>query len=197
VNHHPSGILTAIVAIFWLTFLLYWTVSAVGVKKTVRGKGSFKGWLGARLAFVIILIALYRMPVFAPFWHFAYGWTFFNNEAIRIAGAVLAACGIAFALWARAHLGRNWSGRATMKVGHELITSGPYQYVRHPIYTGILAALLGSGFVDGPFWLVVLLFAAVVFTWRIRKEESYMMELFPDQYAAYRARTKALIPAVW
>ncbi len=84
-----------------------------------------------------------------------------------------------------------------MKIDHELVTSGPYQYVRHPIYTGVLTALFGSGLVNGPFWMVVFVTGALVFAWRIRLEESYMMELFPDQYPEYRARTKALIPAVW
>ena len=196
-NHHPFNFLNVMVAIFWLILVLYWAISAVGVKKHVPGKGSWRGWALSRLALALILIAVYRLPMFSQFWHFAYGLTFFNNGAVRIAGAVLTACGITFAVWARRHLGRNWSGRATMKIGHELVTSGPYHFVRHPIYTGVLTALFGSGLVDGPIWMVVFLFGALTFIWRIRVEESYMVELFPDQYPAYRAKTKALIPAVW
>jgi protein-S-isoprenylcysteine O-methyltransferase Ste14 len=197
VNHHLFNFLSVMVQILWLIFLLYWAVSAVGVKKPVPGKGSWKGWARARLALALILVAFYKLPIFSPFWHFAYGLAFFNNGAVRIAGAVLTVCGITFAVWARRHLGSNWSGRATMKIGHELVTSGPYHFVRHPIYTGVLTALFGSGLVNGPIWMVVFFVSAFIFTWRIGVEETYMMELFPDQYAAYRARTKALIPALW
>lgn len=196
-NSHPLGILNAIIAILWLAFILYWGISAVGVKKPVAGKGSWRGWALSRLVLAAILIALVKMRVFSQFWNFANGLTFFNNGGVRIVGAVLTALGIAFAVWARRHLGRNWSGRATMKIDHELVTSGPYQFVRHPIYTGVLTALFGSGLVNGTFWMVAFVAGALVFAWRIRIEESYMMELFPDQYPAYRARTKALIPAVW
>lgn len=196
-NPHPFDILNAIVGIFWLIFILYWGISAVGVKKPVAGNGSWRGWALSRLALVAILFALFKLRVFWPLWDFANGLALFNNGAVRIAGAVLTALGILFAIWARRHLGRNWSGRATMKIDHELVTSGPYHLIRHPIYTGVLTALLGSGLVSWPFWMVVFVIAACIFTWRIGKEETYMMELFPDQYPAYRARTKALIPAAW
>lgn len=186
-----------IVAILWLFFLLYWAISAVGVKKHVRGKGSWRGWALGRIALIAGLVFVYRTPSLSQFWHYAYGLSFFRNDAVRIGGAVLTALGIGFAVWARRHLGRNWSGRPTMKVDHELVTSGPYQFVRHPIYTGILTALVGTSLVNGPFLLVGVLAAVAIFTWRIHKEEGYMMELFPDVYPAYRARTKALIPAVW
>lgn len=192
-NHRPFDLLNTLVVIFWLIFLLYWAVSAVGVKKRVPGKGSRKAWVLSRIVLILTLVALYKLRIFSPLWHS----DFFTNGAVRIAGVLLTALGIAFAVWARRHLGRNWSGLATIKIDHELVTSGPYRFVRHPIYTGILVALFGSGLVNGPFWMVVVVAAAFVFAWRIRVEEMYMMELFPDQYPAYRARTKALIPAVW
>jgi len=68
-----------------------------------------------------------------------------------------------------------------MKIDYELASSGPYHFhfVRHPIYTGVLTALFSSGLVNGPFWMVVFVAAALIFTWRIRVEETYMMELFP------------------
>ena len=182
---------------FWLMFILYWGISAIGVKRPVPGKGSWRGWALSRLALALIMIVVYRLPIFSQFWKFANGLSVFDNGVARIAGTVLTACGVTFAIWARRHLGRNWSGRATMKIGHELVTSGPYQFVRHPIYTGLLTALLGSALLYGPICVVVFLGAVLVFTWRIGVEETYMMELFPDQYPAYRARTKALIPAVW
>ncbi len=196
-NRHPFDVLSAIVTAFWLIFIVYWAISAVGVKKHVRGKGSWRGWGLARLGVLIILIVVYKLPIFSEFWDFAYGLSFFHNGAIRITGTILTAVGIAFAVWARRHLGRNWSGRPAIKIDHELVTSGPYRFVRHPIYTGVLLALFGSGLANGPIVMILFVIFALIFSWRIRIEESYMMKLFPDQYPAYRGRTKALIPVVW
>ncbi len=84
-----------------------------------------------------------------------------------------------------------------MKVGHELVMSGPYAFVRNPIYTGLSLALLGTGLALGPLWMMVFVVVMVMFLWRIHVEDGYMMELFPEAYPAYRAKIKALIPGVW
>ncbi|MFC5860791.1 methyltransferase family protein [Acidicapsa dinghuensis] len=196
-DHQSFDLLRRIVSICWIAFLLYWAISAFGAKQNVPGKGGFGRWARARLLLILIVYLLYTLPVFRPFWRFAYGLPFFYSDGARIAGVVLTVLGLGFAIWARVHLGRNWSGQPSMKVGHELITSGPYNIVRHPIYTGLLVALLGAGLVYGPLWMVALLFVIVMFLWRIHREEGYMMELFPDVYPAYQERTKALIPGVW
>src|SRR6185437_13420947 len=114
-----------------------------------------------------------------------------------ILGLVFVAAGIAFAIWARIHLGRNWSGTPSIKKDHELVTSGPYRFVRHPIYTGIILALIGNVLVAGLPWIAALILFGVIFLFRIPKEEGYMMQLFPDQYPEYRKHSKALIPFVW
>ncbi len=102
-----------------------------------------------------------------------------------------------FTVWARLHLGRNWSGTVTIKDGHELITSGPYALVRHPIYTGLLLAMLGSALALGD-WRGVAAFAlAAGALWRkLRVEESWMQQQFGDAYQAYSQRVAALIPFV-
>jgi protein-S-isoprenylcysteine O-methyltransferase len=189
--------LSLLVVIFWLTFFIYWAVSAIGIKQNIGGNGSLIKGFGGRILLVILLLIIFDLPQFSGFWVAANHWAFFHNEEVRIIGIILTAAGIAIAIWARRHLGRNWSGRPTMKVGHELVTSGPYRFVRHPIYTGMLAALLGTVFAVGPTWLIVFIVFSYVFIWRIGVEERYMTELFPDQYPAYRARTRALIPFVW
>jgi protein-S-isoprenylcysteine O-methyltransferase Ste14 len=197
VNHYPFDFLNVIVLIFFLVFYLYWAITAGGVKKDVPGKGSRIGWLLSRLGLILVLVVIYEFLVLSPLWRFANSLSFFRNEAVRIAGAFLTAVGLAFAIWARLHLGRNWSARPTMKVGHELVTSGPYRIVRHPIYTGLLMAWFGFGLVYGLVSMAVFLAFALMFVWRIRVEEVYMIELFPDQYPGYCASTKTLIPAVW
>src|SRR4029453_11803615 len=112
-------------------------------------------------------------------------------------GSFLTAGGLLFAVWARLHLGRNWSGTVTIKQGHELITSGPYALVRHPIYTGLLLALLGSALALGD-WrgFLVLALAAGPFWLKLRLEERWMRRQFGDAYLEYARRVAALVPFV-
>ena len=94
-------------------------------------------------------------------------------------------------------LGSNWSGRATVKAGHELIVKGPYKLVRHPIYTGFLTALTGTVLASGQ-WRCIIGFGLVLLALLVKmgQEESLMMQTFPQDYAEYRRRVKALIPGV-
>jgi protein-S-isoprenylcysteine O-methyltransferase Ste14 len=108
---------------------------------------------------------------------------------------LITAIGLLIAVWARVHLARNWSGTVTIKRDHELIASGPYAYVRHPIYTGLLVAFIGSAMARGE-WRGVL---AVVIVWaalwrKLRLEERWMVERFGHQYTAYKRRVPALLP---
>jgi protein-S-isoprenylcysteine O-methyltransferase Ste14 len=110
-------------------------------------------------------------------------------------GLALVIAGLLFAIWARVHLGGNWSGTVTIKQGHELIRSGPYAYVRHPIYTGLLAALLGTTAASGTVHAAVgLAIIAVALVRKLRIEEAFMREIFPDAYQRYSAEVPALIP---
>ena len=105
--------------------------------------------------------------------------------------------GFGFAVWARIVLGRNWSGIVTVKEDHTLITRGPYEWVRHPIYTGILLALLGTAVTLGTVLnLVEVPVVALAFWLKMRPEERFMLETFGEQYAVYRRQVKALIPGV-
>jgi protein-S-isoprenylcysteine O-methyltransferase Ste14 len=113
------------------------------------------------------------------------------------AGALLTAIGIGFAIWARLNLGRNWSSHPAMKEHHELVTTGPYAYVRHPIYTGIMLAALGTAIMSSIFGVGMLIFISIFFALRINKEEKIMLELFPEQYPIYQKHTKRLVPFVW
>lgn len=181
----------------WIAFFIYWTISAIGVKKNVSGSRSWESSALLRIVFAVLVIIILNTSLFSGFWVGAENLAIFHNVIAQVIGVILCVAGIGLAIWARRYLGRNWSGYPTMKVDHELVTSGPYRYVRHPIYTGMLTALLGSSLVVGPAWLIAFIIFCVVFVWRIRVEERYMMKLFPDQYPAYKARTKALIPFVW
>ncbi|MDE2051140.1 MAG: isoprenylcysteine carboxylmethyltransferase family protein [Gammaproteobacteria bacterium] len=114
------------------------------------------------------------------------------ESAIRMKRGIL---GCSFAIWARVALGSNWSGRPTVKAGHELVVSGPYALTRHPIYTGILIAAFGTALADLQ-WrraLGVLLVTLALLV-KIRQEERLMIEAFPESYPGYQRRVKALIP---
>lgn len=111
------------------------------------------------------------------------------------AAAVVTAAGLAFAVWARVHIGRNWSGTVTLKQGHELVVSGPYALVRHPIYTGLLLAIVGSALARGEWRGVLAVAIAWAALWRkLRLEERWMVEAFGERYEGYRQRVPALIP---
>ena len=111
------------------------------------------------------------------------------------AGALVTAAGLGFTVWARIHLGRNWSGSVTLKQGHELVLTGPYALVRHPIYTGLLVAFAGTALARAE-WRGVL---AVLIAWaalgrKLRVEERWMAGNFGERYAQYMARVPALVP---
>ena len=112
-------------------------------------------------------------------------------------GVILLATGLGFTVWARRHLGRNWSASVVVKEGHALVRTGPYRHVRHPIYSGILLAFLGTVVTIGE-WrgLAALLLAGVAFAVKSRAEEGRMRETFPE-YAEYARGTAAMVPYVY
>jgi protein-S-isoprenylcysteine O-methyltransferase Ste14 len=97
-------------------------------------------------------------------------------------------------VWARIHLGRNWGMPMTERTEPELVTSGPYRFVRHPIYSGILLGLLGTGLATSLYWLIGFGVALVYFTYSATVEERTLTATFPDAYPKYKAHTKMLIP---
>jgi protein-S-isoprenylcysteine O-methyltransferase Ste14 len=110
-------------------------------------------------------------------------------------GALITALGLLFTVWARVYLGRNWSGVVTIKHDHELIDTGPYALVRHPIYTGLLVAFVGSAAVRGEWRGVLGVLIAWAALWRkLRLEERWMMDQFGERYVAYCKRVPALVP---
>jgi protein-S-isoprenylcysteine O-methyltransferase Ste14 len=175
----------------WWVWALYWMVSALRNKATQRRESR-----GSRLAHLVPLAvgaALIAWP--NPRWS-ALAWQLWppSLAAYRI-GLSLLIAGLAFAIWARVHLGSNWSGTVSIKQGHELIRSGPYAFVRHPIYTGLITALLGTTVASGTVHAVIGL--AIIIVSLVRKsrtEEEFMRETFPGEYQRYSAQVPALIP---
>jgi protein-S-isoprenylcysteine O-methyltransferase Ste14 len=175
----------------WITFLIYWRIKAANTKNTQRLEPAVSGILRILAILVaIILLSTTWIPLpwlYRPVWRAGF-WPFCMGAAITVSGLL-------FAVWAREHLGRNWSSQVSIKQDHELITTGPYAVVRHPIYTGILAGFLGVAIalsqVRG-FVVFVLFF--LVFWVKFSKEEQWMRSQFGETYAKYVHRTAALVP---
>ena len=174
----------------WAVFGLYWEHAA---KKASEAKSSESGASrGLHVFLVNAAILLEIAPIrglgrFIPV-----------LPVVMTLGLVVETAGLALAVWARQHLGRHWSGRIAIKVEHQLIKSGPYRLLRHPIYTGLLAVYAGPMLVTGE-WLAVIGFAMAFFAyWRkIRLEEATLGVAFGQDYAAYRRETWALVPGLF
>ena len=183
----------AIITSLWVVWVAYWAVSAVAlVKPTLRTEG-----VESRLA--------YSLPLGVAAWLMFGGQVpeildgrFVPDAAwVAILASVLTAAGLSFSVWARIVLGRNWSGMVSVKQGHELVERGPYRLVRHPIYAGLILALLGTALAIGE-WRGLLAVALAVgsFWYKLRIEERLMRETFGRGYDEYARRVKALLPFV-
>jgi len=171
----------------WAAFWLYWLVAAFSMK---RGRVPWSRELGIRVVIIVVVILLFRSGAFRH-----HG---LNTDPWRAGvGLALFALGLGFAIWARVHIGQNWGTPMTQKNEPELVTSGPYHLVRHPIYSGILGAGLGTALALSWGWLAAVALGGVYFVYSATVEERYMTEQFPDAYPLYKSSTKMLVPFVF
>jgi len=189
----PYSLALDIISVCWLVFVAIWAIAAVSTKRTV-----YRETRAQRLRYWVLLVIAYFLLVYGRRLPFPLNLRIVPHvEPTAWAAAVLCFIGLAFALWARLALGRNWSGVVTLKEGHELVERGPYRFVRHPIYTGILtmfsATALALGQLGG-FAGILLIFAS--FWVKLCDEEKLMLQQFPERYAAYRRHAKRIIPFV-
>lgn len=189
----------------WVIYLLVWAVSAFNVKRDIRGgSGNIRQqfWV-VRLVAAAIVLLFVAVRIATGTAHFTNSRLIFTrvifpqSRVLDWTAAALSVIGVGFAIWARVHLGRNWSPRPAVKENHELVTTGPYAYVRHPIYTGLILMAFGTALTGSIWGLGVFIVAVLFYVSRIGREEKIMLELFPDAYPMYQARTKKLIPWVW
>jgi protein-S-isoprenylcysteine O-methyltransferase Ste14 len=181
-----------LILLLWAAWGAYWLIAARRVKPARRRES-----LGSRLAHLVPLTlagVLFAIPTIpgrlgvrwwpagpAPYW----------------AGVGLVVLGLGFTVWARVVLGGNWSAMVTVKQSHEIVRAGPYRAIRHPIYTGLIVAVVGCAIARGDGRGVLALAMVVLVLWRkLRLEERWMTEEFGEQYEAYRRNTWALIPFV-
>jgi protein-S-isoprenylcysteine O-methyltransferase Ste14 len=176
----------------WLAWAVYWWKSSYGVKRVVRQESA----LSRAAHFVPLVVAAVLLSVKSvPGWlgtrWIESGWVVF------FVGVTLVIAGLLFSVWARIVLGDNWSASVTLKQHHEIVRTGPYRWIRHPIYTGLVLAFLGSAVARGE-WRGMLAFVIVVIAlWRkLRLEERWLEEFFGADYANYRQSSWALVPFV-
>lgn len=177
----------------WATLGMVWLAGIAFTKKTVRRQPT-----GARIFYGCLAITGFTL--LGSNW-FATGWfatrILPNSPSLDLLGLALGLAGCAFAIWARITIGANWSGEATVKAGHTLVTAGPYALARHPIYTGLLTASVGTAILVGELrcalGMLLIVLALVV---KMSHEEKLMMQTFPEAYPQYRRHVKAIIPGV-
>lgn len=189
----PPGLQESISAV-WIAFLAVWTAAAFTVKQAARTQpaGSRLAQSGLMaVAFVFLFTGWLRYGPLA--WRFAPA-----SSRVAWLGFALTLAGAALAVWARIFLGRNWSGTVTIKQDHHLVRRGPYAFVRHPIYSGILLALLGTAIAFGEVRGLAGVGAALGgFLLKSRLEEAFLAEQFGAEYARYRREVRAFLPFVW
>ena len=177
--------------VMWIAFLLYWRIKAAGTKTVQRIEPAAWPILRAlTFLIVIVLLSIPRIPVpwlNRQLWPSGI-WSFSLGAAVTVAGLL-------FAVWARQHLASNWSNAVAIKEGHELITTGPYALVRHPIYTGLLTGFLGTAIALSQVRGVIGFVLIFLVLWaKLRMEEEWMHSQFGEAYADYAHRTTALVP---
>jgi protein-S-isoprenylcysteine O-methyltransferase Ste14 len=176
--------LRVVIMISWLAFWIYWLASATRAKQSTGTRSGFR-ISGVSVLAILLLVRILRG-----------GSLEVHSLALGAIGSVMFVCGIALAIWARFHLGSNWGMPMTQKEDPELVTSGPYQMIRNPIYTGLLIAMLGTALVTNLAGLVVVAILSGYFYYSATVEERNLARAFPASYPAYRAGTKKLIPFI-
>jgi len=178
----------------WVVLACYWFVAALFAKRVVERQSR-----ASRLIQLAVMVAAFELllnpdlPLYRA-GHFVVP----HTPLVGLAGTMICLAGLAFTFWARYTLGGNWSGTVTFKEDHELVLRGPYQFVRHPIYTGLLTMFLGSAVV----WSTWPAFAGLAIEFlglwlKSKREEALMMKHFPDTYPLYKARVKGIVPYVF
>jgi protein-S-isoprenylcysteine O-methyltransferase Ste14 len=173
----------------WAVFWLAWLAAALSAKRAAQSR--MRQFVGFRVAIFVIVLLVVRSGVFKG--HHA----IVSNPVLQGIGMALFLMGLGLAVWARVNLGRNWGAPMSEKVDAELVTTGPYRYIRNPIYSGIMLAAIGTAVAVSWYWLVAVALMGAFFVYSATVEEHTMERLFPGAYPAYKSSTKKLIPFIF
>jgi protein-S-isoprenylcysteine O-methyltransferase Ste14 len=173
----------------WVVFWLAWLAAALTATRAAQSR--MRQFVGFRVAFVVIVILVIRSGAFKGHHVTA------SNPILQGIGTALFLTGLGLAVWARVYLGRNWGTPMSERVDAELVTTGPYRYIRNPIYSGLILAGIGTAVAVTWYWLVAVVFMGTYFIYSATVEEHTMERLFPNDYPAYKRSTKMLIPFIF
>jgi len=174
----------------WVVFVAWWLVRAFGTARTEHTESKQqRAAHGVLIAAGTLFLVAAPESLRHPLWP--------RSLALACVALAIEVAGVAFAIWAREHLGHLWSGRVTLKEGHRIVQTGPYRFVRHPIYTGILFGIVGDVLVRGNVAAVVG-FALIVagLARKMAIEEALLSTRFGAEYDAYRSKVRAIIPFI-
>src|SRR5215831_19415354 len=172
----------------WIVFWAYWLVMALTAK---AGRSRWTQFAGVRVGIILIALLLIRLRVLK-----VHGTAATGNPWLQGVGLAVFVLGLALAVWARVYLGRNWGMPMSQKLDPELVTAGPYRRIRHPIYSGIILAMIGTTIAVSLYWLIAVVVIGAYFLYSAIVEERSMARLFPDSYPEYKRSTKMLIPYI-
>jgi protein-S-isoprenylcysteine O-methyltransferase Ste14 len=177
-------IVDVVILVGWVAFWIYWLAASANVK---AGQTRWTRFAGIRVGVILVVLLLLRVRAFK-------GHVATSSPWLQGIGLAVFVLGLALAIWARVFLGRNWGMPMSQKADPELVTTGPYRSIRHPIYTGIILAMVGTTIAVSLYWLVAVVVIGAYFLYSAVVEERSMARLFPDSYPAYKQSTKMLIP---
>jgi protein-S-isoprenylcysteine O-methyltransferase Ste14 len=183
-----------LIFVLWLTLVAYWVLSGGAARRSHGRRWLWWREIAIRLGFFALVVLAVRVAVIRNALPNA---QLFNTSVLTgVSGFLLSVLGIGLAILARAYLGRNWRMPLSNRDDPELVTTGPYAWVRHPIYGGMLVAMFGSAIGQSVLWLLPLIVYGPYFIRSARREEKHLIEQFPERYRAYVERTKMLLPFV-
>ncbi len=181
-------IVDIIIPVIWIAFWIYWLVASARTKATrTRSISS----LPIRVVIIVIVLFSIRARVFR-----GHSGTI-DDPWLEGIGLAVFLLGLALAAWARIYLGGNWGTPMSQKVDPELVTSGPYRYIRHPIYSGIILGAIGTAMAISIYWIVAVVLLGAYFVYSATVEERNMGRLFPESYPLYKRSTKMLVPFIF
>lgn len=179
------------IIICWIFFWIYWLLAASSSKRSYIGS-NVRQFAGIRIVTFVAAVILFRFLNIQN--SSSINTLATHQEWVLTIGFIIFLIGLSLAIWARISLGKNWGMPMTQKIKPELVTSGAYAYIRHPIYSGILLAVLGCAVASSLFWLIIFALTGVYFIYSSVIEEKLLMKQFPSIYPQYRAKTKMLVP---
>jgi protein-S-isoprenylcysteine O-methyltransferase Ste14 len=179
-------IIDIVILACWVAFWVFWLAASTGVK---AGRTRWGQFAGIRVGILLVLLLLLRLRAFK-------GHVGTNDPWLEGIGLAVFLLGLALAIWARVYLGRNWGMPMSQKAEPELVTTGPYHTIRHPIYSGMILGMIGTAVAVSWYWVIGVVLLGAYFIYSAVHEERYMAEQFPAAYPDYKRSTKMLVPFI-